>query len=72
MKLVRIALWIGCILSALPVALLVPLRNYFKIELWSWVVIAFSYAAVIFVVLLAATSKPKKTGDSSSNSEKTT
>ncbi|MFB9759104.1 hypothetical protein [Ectobacillus funiculus] len=68
--LVRIALCIGVIVSALPIALVSYLRNNFKIELGFWAV-ASGFSCSIFVILLAATLKPQKTGGSPSNSEKT-
>jgi hypothetical protein len=71
MKLVRIALWIGFILSILPLALFVPLRNYFKIDLGLWGPAA-ALSCTIFEALLIVIWKPQKTDGSPSNGEETT
>ncbi|WP_342048796.1 hypothetical protein [Bacillus sp. OTU530] len=71
MKLVRIALWIVCILSTLLVVLFVPLRNYFNIDLGLGMVVSM-FSCDIFVLLLTLAWKPQKTGGSPSNSQKTT
>jgi len=70
-KLVRIALWILCILSILPLVLVSFLRNHFQIELGSWVLVS-TFSAFIFALLLAFIPKSKKTSSSPSNNEETT
>lgn len=51
-KLVRIALWIGCILFALPIAMATYLSTNFGIELGFWAIVSTYFCFVLASLLI--------------------